>query len=69
MPPARPGREHDTTCARAHGLIDALNRSAATLGIPTLTDLGHENAADASDTRSRSPKVVNYPKPPRRSTR
>ncbi|MDQ1049276.1 hypothetical protein QFZ76_007512 [Streptomyces sp. V4I2] len=42
--PVRPGREHDTTCARAHGLVDALNRLAATLGIPTLTDLGHENA-------------------------
>ncbi|MER5915893.1 transposase family protein [Streptomyces sp. NPDC001982] len=42
--PVRPGREHDTTCARAHGLLDALNRLAATLGIPTLTDLGYENA-------------------------
>jgi hypothetical protein len=42
--PVRPGREHDATCARAHGLVDALNRLAATLGIPTLTDLGYENA-------------------------
>lgn len=42
--PVRPGREHDTTCARTHGLVDALNRLAATLGIPTLTDLGYENA-------------------------
>ncbi|MFF4754922.1 transposase family protein [Streptomyces sp. NPDC002514] len=41
--PVRPGREHDTTCVRAHGLVDALNRLAATLGIPTLTDLGYEN--------------------------
>ncbi|MFD7705258.1 transposase family protein [Streptomyces caelestis] len=41
--PVRPGREHDTTRARAHGLVDALNRLAATLGIPTLTDLGYEN--------------------------
>src|SRR4051812_8095071 len=24
--PVRPGREHDTTCARVHGLIDSLNR-------------------------------------------
>ena len=46
MSPVRPGREHDTTCARAHGLITALNRLAVTLGIPTLTDLGHENAGD-----------------------
>jgi hypothetical protein len=32
-----------TTSARAHGLVDALNRLAATLGVPTLTDLGSEN--------------------------
>ncbi len=44
--PVRPGREHDTTCARTHGLIGALNRLAATLDIPTLTDLGYENAGD-----------------------
>jgi hypothetical protein len=44
--PVRPGREHDTTCARTHGLIDALNRFAATLNVPTLTDLGYENAGD-----------------------
>lgn len=31
--PIRPGREHDTTCARAHGLVEALNRLAVTLGI------------------------------------
>jgi hypothetical protein len=42
--PVRPGREHDTTCARSHGLITALNRLAAALGIPTLTDLGYQNA-------------------------
>uniref|UniRef100_A0AAU1IDY7 Transposase family protein n=1 Tax=Streptomyces sp. NBC_00180 TaxID=2903632 RepID=A0AAU1IDY7_9ACTN len=44
--PARPGREHDTTCARHHGLLDALNRIAAELDMPTLADLGHENAGD-----------------------
>ncbi|MFJ5101069.1 transposase family protein [Streptomyces sp. NPDC088554] len=44
--PVRPGREHDTTCARTHGLVDALNRLASTLDIPTLTDLGYENAGD-----------------------
>ncbi|MET8214076.1 transposase family protein, partial [Streptomyces sp. NPDC005373] len=42
--PVRPGREHDTTCARTHGLTDALNRLAAVVDIPTLTDLGYENA-------------------------
>jgi hypothetical protein len=44
--PVRPGREHDTTCARHHGLIDALNRIAVELNMPTLTDLGYENAGD-----------------------
>jgi hypothetical protein len=42
--PVRPGREHDTTCARHHGLIDALNRIAAEPDMPTLVDLGYENA-------------------------
>jgi hypothetical protein len=42
--PVRPGREHDTTCARTHGLLAALNRLATILDIPTLTDLGYENA-------------------------
>jgi hypothetical protein len=56
--PVRPGREHDTTCttcARHHGLIDALNRIAAELDMPTLTDLGYENAATASATPSKKP--------------
>lgn len=44
--PVRPGREHNTTCARRHGLTDALNRVAAELGVPTLVDLGYENAGD-----------------------
>lgn len=44
--PVRPGREHDTTCARHHGLIDTLNALAADLGVPTLVDLGYENAGD-----------------------
>lgn len=44
--PVRPGREHDTTCARHHGLTDALNRLAAEHHVPTLVDLGYENAGD-----------------------
>ncbi len=44
--PVRPGREHDSTCARHHGLIDALNRIVAELDIPNLADLGYENAGD-----------------------
>lgn len=54
--PVRPGREHDTTCARAHGLVDALNRLAATLGIPTLTDLGYENAGPGFRHPVKKPK-------------
>jgi hypothetical protein len=45
--PVRPSREHDTTCARHHGLIDALGRIAAELDVPTLVDLGYENTDDA----------------------
>lgn len=36
--PVRLDREHDTTCAR--------NRLATTLRVPTLTDLGYENAGN-----------------------
>ncbi|MEV6949889.1 transposase family protein [Streptomyces sp. NPDC051172] len=54
--PVRPGREHDTTCARTHGLVDALNRLAATLGIPTLTDLGYENAGPGIRHPVKKPK-------------
>jgi hypothetical protein len=54
--PVRPGREHDTTCARAHGLVDALNRLAAILGVPTLTDLGYENAGPGFRHPVKKPK-------------
>jgi hypothetical protein len=54
--PVRPGREHDTTCARTHGLIEALNRLASTLGMPTLTDLGYENAGDGFRHPVKKPK-------------
>lgn len=44
--PVRAGREHDTACARRHGLVDALNRVAAELDMRTLIDLGYENAGN-----------------------
>lgn len=41
----RPGREHDTTCAKAaDGLMPALMQAAAE-DMPTLTDLGYEGLA------------------------
>ncbi len=40
----RPGREHDMTCARTHGVIDALAEVRADL--IGLADLGYEGAAD-----------------------
>lgn len=55
--PVRPGREHDTTCARTHGLADALGRLASTIDIPTLTDLGYENAGDGFRHPVKQPKV------------
>lgn len=48
--PVRPGREHDTTRARAHGLVDA------TLGVPTLTDLGYENVGPGFRHPVKKPK-------------
>lgn len=65
--PVRPGREHDTTCARNHGLIDALNRLAAALSVPTLTDADRsrvrECRATASATRPKSPSLTNSWRP------
>lgn len=44
----RPGREHDTTCARAESdLLPALERVAAQQDLLTLTDLGYENLSPA----------------------
>jgi hypothetical protein len=40
----RPGREHDMTCARAHGIVATL--AAVRAGLPSLADLGYEGAAD-----------------------
>jgi hypothetical protein len=66
--PVRPGREHDTPCARTHGLIAALNRLADTLDIPTLTDLGYQNAGASLRRPVKSPRAANSPTTPRRST-
>lgn len=44
----RPGREHDTTCARAEAdLLPALENAMAEHHLPTLTDLGYENLSPA----------------------
>ena len=40
----RPGREHDMTCARTHGIIAALTQVRGVLA--GLADLGYEGAAD-----------------------
>jgi DDE superfamily endonuclease len=42
--PVRPGREHDMTCARTHGVIDVLTHARGDL--TGLADLGYEGAAD-----------------------
>lgn len=39
-----------------HGVVDALNRLAATLGVPTLTDLGYENAGTGFRHPVKKPK-------------
>ena len=44
----RPGREHDTTCAKnAPGLLGALAVCESEYGMPTLTDLGYQNLSPA----------------------
>jgi hypothetical protein len=53
--PVRPGREHDLTCARAHGLLTALDKAAAD-GLPTLVDLGYENAGEGFRHPVKKPK-------------
>ncbi|WP_433425745.1 HARBI1 family protein [Microtetraspora malaysiensis] len=53
----RPGREHDTTCAKtADGLLVALEQAATETGLLTLTDLGYENLSPAIRTPVKKPK-------------
>jgi len=52
----RPGREHDTTCAKAaDGLLETLANADAA-GIPTLTDLGYEGLTTAIRHPVKKPK-------------
>jgi hypothetical protein len=51
--PVRPGREHDTTCARAHDLPATLAELADQL--PTLADLGYEGEAERLTTPIKKP--------------
>lgn len=44
--PVRPGREHDFSCARTHGLLDTLDEAAADSGPLTITDTGYEGAPE-----------------------
>lgn len=41
--PVRPGREHDMSCARTHGLLEALDAAAAD-GLIPIADTGYEGA-------------------------
>lgn len=53
----RPGREHDTTCARAaEGLLPALAVHEAEYAMPTLTDLGYINLSPAIRHPHKKPK-------------
>jgi hypothetical protein len=53
----RPGREHDTTCAKAAvHLLPALELLEHEEGIPTLTDLGYEHLSPALRHPCKKPK-------------
>jgi len=53
----RPGREHDTTCAKnAPDLLDALALYEAENRMPTLTDLGYQNLSPAIRHPHKKPK-------------
>jgi hypothetical protein len=53
----RPGREHDTTCAKATpGLLPALEVLEGEHRIPTLTDLGYQNLSPAIRHPHKKPK-------------
>jgi hypothetical protein len=64
--PVRPGREHDTTCARAHsGLFDALD-AWTDPEHAVLADLGYEGEADRVTCPIKKPST---PKTPGSATR
>jgi DDE superfamily endonuclease len=52
----RPGREHDTTCAKAAAELLPLLERAERAGMPTLTDLGDENLHPALRHPIKKPK-------------
>lgn len=51
----RPGREHDMTCARIHGLLEVLT-AVAGQGLLTLADLGYEGALEGFRIPIKKPK-------------
>lgn len=56
----RPGREHDTTCAKkADGLLPALKLYEAEYQTPTLNDLGCIGLSPAIRHPHRSPRAPN----------
>ncbi|WP_435875720.1 HARBI1 family protein [Nonomuraea jabiensis] len=61
----RPGREHDLTCARTHGLAEALSRTATETALITLTDLGYEGAREMFRMPFKKPKDGRLTEPQR----
>ena len=52
----RPGREHDTTCAKADPRLLPALEAADAAGMPTLTDLGYEGLSTAIRHPVKKPK-------------
>lgn len=53
--PVRPGREHDISCARTHGLLTALDAAAGD-GLLPIADTGYEGAPDSFRLPHKKPK-------------
>lgn len=52
----QPGREHDLTCARTHGLVEALSLATTQTALITLIDLGYEGAREMFRMPLKKPK-------------
>ncbi|MDM4719692.1 transposase family protein [Micromonospora sp. WMMA1363] len=65
---AMPGHLHDLTCAQQQGITAALNRSAAELNLPALSDAGYDGAGHGIKTPVKQPNDGRRLAPDNRTT-